>query len=291
MAEKRWITETLYDEAGIRMGYEVERVLYEMQTEHQHLVLFEHKWFGKMLMLDGCTQVTTRDEFIYHEMMTHVPIFAHGRARQVLVIGGGDCGIAEEVLKHRSVSRLTQVEIDASVVDFSKEHFPEFTGPVLSDPRFELIIDDGMKFVAGTDRRFDVIIVDSTDPQGPGAVLFTLDFYAACKRCMADGAVMVTQNGVPFLQPDELVSSVGHFAKLFADAGCYIAAIPTYVGGHMAMGWATSDPSLRRATVQTIAQRYQAAGRFATQYWTPEVHKAAFALPRFIAEAVERAKS
>ena len=144
MAEKRWIAETLFDDLGFRMSYQVNKVLYEMQTEHQHLVLFEHKWFGKMLMLDGCTQVTTRDEFIYHEMMTHVPIFAHGRARQVLVIGGGDCGIAEEVLKHRSVSRLTQVEIDASVVDFSKEHFPEFTGPVLSDPRFELIIDDGM---------------------------------------------------------------------------------------------------------------------------------------------------
>jgi len=290
MAGKRWITETLYDEAGIRMSYEVERVLYEMQTEHQHLVLFEHKWFGKMLMLDGATQVTSRDEFIYHEMMTHVPIFAHGRAREVLVIGGGDCGIAEEVLKHTSVARLTQVEIDASVVEFSKEHFSEFTGPVLSDPRFELIIDDGMRFVAETDRRFDVIIVDSTDPQGPGAVLFTFDFYAACKRCMAERAVMVTQNGVPFLQPDELVSSVGHFARLFVDAGCYIAAIPTYVGGHMAMGWATDDVSSRRATVQTIAQRHQAAGRFATNYWTPEVHQAAFALPRFIAEAVERAR-
>jgi spermidine synthase len=287
MTEKRWIPETLYNAAGIRMSYEVERVLYEMQTEHQHLILFEHKWFGKMLMLDGATQVTTRDEFIYHEMMTHVPIFAHGRAHEILVIGGGDCGIAEEVLKHKTVARLTQVEIDASVVEFSKEHFPEFTGPVLADPRFDLVIDDGMKFVAATDRRFDVVIIDSTDPQGPGAVLFTFDFYAACQRCMAPGAVMVTQNGVPFLQPDELVSSVGHFRKLFTDAGCYVASIPTYVGGHMAMGWATSDTTLRRATVETIAERYAAAGRFATKYWTPQVHQAAFALPRFIAEAVE----
>ena len=101
---------------------------------------------------------------------------------------------------------------------------------------------------------------------------------------------MVTQNGVPFLQPDELVSSVGHFARLFVDAGCYVVAIPTYVGGHMAMGWATDDASSRRATVETIAQRYQAAGRFVTKYWTPEIHHAAFALPRFIAEAVERAR-
>jgi spermidine synthase len=290
MAEKRWTSETLFDELGFRMTYEVERVLYEMRTEHQHLVLFEHKHFGKMLMLDGATQVTTHDEFVYHEMMTHVPILAHGKAKEVLVIGGGDCGIAEEVLKHKSVKRLTQVEIDASVVEFSKEHFPEFTGPVLANNRFNLVIDDGMKFVAGSDRRFDVIIVDSTDPQGPGAVLFTKEFYAACKRCMAKGGVMVTQNGVPFLQPAELVSSVGHFRKLFADGGCYVASIPTYVGGHMAMGWATDNKRLRDVPLKTIVERYRKAGRFPTKYWTPEVHKAAFALPRFIADQLARIK-
>jgi spermidine synthase len=290
MAEKRWIAETLFEELGFRMTYEVERVLYEMQTEHQHLVLFEHKHFGKMLMLDGATQVTTRDEFIYHEMMTHVPILAHGRAKEVLIVGGGDCGIAEEALKHKSIKRLTQVEIDNSVVEFSKEHFPEFTRPVLKDKRFDLIIDDGMNFVAKTDRRFDVIIVDSTDPQGPGAVLFTREFYAACKRCMTKGGVMVTQNGVPFLQPAELVSSVGHFRKLFADGGCYVASIPTYVGGHMAMGWATDNRRLRDTPLKTVAERYRKAGRFSTKYWTPEVHRAAFALPRFIAEHLASVK-
>jgi spermidine synthase len=290
MAEKRWIPETLFDDLGFRMTYAIERVLYEMQTEHQHLVLFEHKFFGKMLMLDGATQVTTRDEFIYHEMMTHVPILAHGHAKEVLVVGGGDCGIAEEVLKHKSVKRLTQVEIDASVVEFSKEHFPEFTKPVLGNKRFDLVIDDGMKFVAKTDRRFDVIIVDSTDPQGPGKVLFSRKFYAVCKRCMAKGGVMVTQNGVPFMQPSELVTSVGHFRKLFRDGGCYVAAIPTYVGGQMAMGWATDNERLREVPVRTLAERYKRAGRFPTKYWTPEVHKAAFALPRFIAEHLARVK-
>jgi spermidine synthase len=288
MAAKRWIAETLFDDLGFRMTYGIERVLYEMQTEHQHLVLFEHKFFGKMLMLDGATQVTSRDEFIYHEMMTHVPILAHGKAKEVLIVGGGDCGIAEEVLKHKSVERLTQVEIDASVVEFSKEHFPEFTKPVLSNKRFDLVIDDGMNFVARTERRFDVIIVDSTDPQGPGKVLFTRKFYAACKRSMAAGGVMVTQNGVPFLQPAELVSSVGHFRKLFADGACYVAAIPTYVGGHMAMGWATDNRRLREVPLKTLAERYRRAGRFPTKYWTPEVQRAAFALPRFIAEKIAR---
>jgi spermidine synthase len=290
MAQKRWLPETLFDDLGFRMTYEVERVLYELQTEHQHLVLFEHPFFGKILMLDGATQVTTADEFVYHEMMTHVPIFAHGNAKEVLIVGGGDCGIAEEVLKHKSVKHLTQVEIDASVVEFSKEHFPEFTGPVLADKRFDLIIDDGMNYVAETDRRFDVIIVDSTDPQGPGKVLFSSKFYAACKRCMAKGAVMVTQNGVPIFQADELTEGVAKFRKLFADGTCYVAAIPTYVGGHMAMGFATDNAKLRRASVKTIADRYKKAGSFSTRYWTPEVHVAAFALPRFIADKVARAR-
>ncbi len=289
MAEQRWIRETLFETLGLRTEYAAEKVLYEMRTEHQHLVLFQNKLFGKMLMLDGATQVTTRDEFIYHEMMTHVPMVAHGQPREVLIVGGGDCGIAEEVLKHQQVARLTQVEIDAAVVEFSKENFPEFTGPVLGDPRFDLVIDDGMKFVATTDRRFDVIIVDSTDPQGPGAVLFTREFYAACKRCMASRGVMVTQNGVPFLQPEELAGSIRHFRGLFTDAGCYVAAIPTYVGGHMAMGWAATDPDLRQVPVEILSDRYQAAGRFSTRYWTPEVHRAAFALPRFIADIVDQA--
>ena len=290
MAEKRSIPETLFDDLGFRMTYAVERVLYEMQTEHQHLVLFEHPFFGKMLMLDGATQVTSKDEFVYHEMMTHVPIFAHGNPREVLIVGGGDCGIAEEVLKHKSVRRLTQVEIDASVVEFSKEHFPEFTKPVLTNKRFDLIIDDGMNYVAKTDRRFDIIIVDSTDPLGPGKVLFSEKFYAACKRCMAKGGLLITQNGVPIFQAGELTATISRFRKLFADGYCYVAAIPTYVGGHMAMGWATDNTKLRHASVKTIAGRYKKAGSFPTKYWTPEVHVAAFALPRFIADKVANAK-
>jgi len=184
---------------------------------------------------------------------------------------------------------LTQVEIDASVVEFAKRHFPEFTEPVFADKRFDLVIADGMKYVAKTDRRFDVVIVDSTDPQGPGKVLFSQKFYSACRRCMTKGAVMVTQRGVPIFQADELTGAVAHFRKLFADGYCYVAAVPTYVGGHLAMGWATDNVKLRQASVKTIAGRYERAGRFPTRYWTPEVHVAAFALPRFIAEKVAKA--
>jgi spermidine synthase len=285
---KRWIPETLFDDLGFRMTFEVEKVLYELQTEHQHLVLFEHRFFGKMLMLDGATQISKKDEFIYQEMMSHVPLFAHGNAEDVLIIGGGDCGIAEEVLKHRTVKRLTQVEIDPAVIAFAKEHFPEFTGPVFADKRFESVIDDGARYVARTDRRFDAIIVDSTDPIGPGKILFGGKFYAGCKRCIKPGGVLVTQNGVPFFQKNELAETMMKFRRLFADANCYVAAIPVYVGGHMAMGIASDDKRLRRHSVETIAERYRKAGSFKTKYWTPEVHVAAFAQPRFIADLVAK---
>jgi len=289
-AKKRWIAETLFDELGFRMTFAVDKVLYEVQTEHQHLVLFEHQFFGKMLMLDGAMQISKKDEFIYQEMMSHVPLFAHGKAEDVLIIGGGDCGIAEEVLKHRTVKRLTQVEIDPAVIEFAKEHFPEFTKPVFADRRFESVIDDGAKYVAATDRRFDVIIVDSTDPIGPGKILFGAKFYAGCRRCMKPGGVLVTQNGVPFFQNNELTTTMLRFRRLFADASCYVAAIPVYVGGHMALGIASDDKQVRRHSVATIARRYRKAGSFKTKYWTPEVHVAAFAQPRFIAQLVDRAE-
>jgi spermidine synthase len=286
MGEKRWIAETLFDDLGLRMSYRADKVLHEERTGHQHLVLFEQPFFGKMLMLDGAVQITARDEFIYQEMMAHVPLFAHGHARDVLIVGGGDCAIAKEVLKHGSVRRLVQVEIDPAVIHFAKRHFAEITKPVFADARFESVIGDGAHYVARTERRFDVIIVDSTDPQGPGRVLFSQNFYAGCKRCLNSGGVLVTQNGVPMFQPGELKGSVRKLRGLFADTSCYVAAVPTYIGGHMAIGWATDDRRLRRLPVKTVAARHRRAGSFPTRYWTPEVHAAAFALPRFIAEAI-----
>lgn len=274
-----WVSETLY--ADCRFSFLVDRMLYENKSEHQHVVLFENRIFGRVLMLDGVTQVTTADEFIYHEMMSHVPILAHGSARDVLIIGGGDGGVAREVLRHQSVENCTQVEIDEEVVTFSKKYLPEVSDGAFDDPRMNLIIGDGMKYVAETDARYDVISVDSTDPIGPGAVLFTEEFYAACKRCLKPGGVLVTQNGVPFMQGDELSSTLRKFKKLFADYSCYMATIPTYVSGSMSMGWASDDPELRRVPLETLQARYDAAG-LDTKYYTPEAHLGAFALPAYV---------
>jgi spermidine synthase len=291
MTDMRFITETLFDELGLRVSFAADKIVFQGKGDLQSLILFENRRFGRMLMLDGATQVTTADEFIYSEMMSHVPILAHGRAKQVLIIGGGDCLIAEEVLKHDSVARCVQVEIDKAVLDFSKQYFFAWNRPFFEDKRVESVIADGMHYVAdrANHGRFDVIIVDSTDPQGPGAVLFTRDFYEGARKCLKPGGVMVTQNGVPFFQADELVGTLSIWRSLFADPYAYVAAIPTYVGGHMTMGFATDDKRLRAISFKTLERRC-AAAKLETRYYTPEVHKAAFALPRFIRDLVEKGR-
>lgn len=276
-----WFRETLHRdyESGLR----IEEVLFETKSEHQHLLLFRNATFGRVLTLDGVVQTTEADEFIYHEMLAHLPILAHGGVERVLIIGGGDGGMLEEVLKHRSVREAVQVEIDASVVDFAKTHLRAICGEAYEDPRTELVIADGLKYVAETDRRFDLIIVDSTDPIGPGEVLFTKQFYADCKRCLTPGGILVTQNGVPYLQAEELSQTLGFFRDLFADATCYLATVPTYAGGPMAFGWATDNASLRKVPLETLQARFSAT-QIETRYYTPAVHLGAFALPPYIAE-------
>lgn len=279
-----WFAETLFED--FQTSYKVERVLYDTRSAHQRIVLFEHKVLGRVLTLDGVIQTTERDEFIYHEMLSHVPILAHGKARSVLVIGGGDGGMVEEVLKHRGIERATLVEIDAAVVEFAKKYLPTICGDAFDDPRFHLVIADGAAFVAETEERFDIIIIDSTDPIGPGESLFTESFYAGCRRALREGGVLVTQNGVPFLQADELKSSLRALKGLFADTGCFLAAVPTYVGGVMAFAWASDDPALRRTPLEVLDERFRAAG-IETRYYTPEVHRASFALPPFVQDLID----
>ena len=282
----RWIEETLYPHWGQRLR--VDKVLFEDKTEHQHLVIFENASHGRVMVLDGAVQVTLADEWVYHEMMAHVPLFSLKEPKSVLVIGGGDGGILRELLKHPSIKVATLCEIDRTVIDMSITHFPEVSAGAFDDPRTDITIADGVQFVGETNLRFDAILVDSTDPVGPGAVLFTKSFYAACRRCLAKGGVLVTQNGVPFMQPKELTQSVGHFRALFKDGSCYLATVPTYVGGQMAFGWASDNFKLRSTKLADIRERFAAAG-IATKYYTPAVHKAAFALPAYVERMLSEA--
>lgn len=275
-----WMQEKLH--ADYAQALRMDRVLYDSATEHQRLRLFENARFGRVLTLDDVVQTTEGDNFIYHEMMAHVPILAHGAARRVLIIGGGDGGLAREVLKHPGVAHVTMVEIDAGVVDFSKEFLPALSAGAFDDPRLELVIADGAAFMAEDGAPYDVILVDSTDPIGPGEVLFTDSFYGHARRHLTEGGILVTQNGVPFLQPGELTQTMRAFKSLFADWSCYLFTVPTYAGGPMALGWGT-DGVARATTLAALKTRFAAAG-LDVAYYTPEVHQAAFALPGYVAK-------
>lgn len=280
--------ETLYTGYGQR--FEMDKLLHEVRTEHQHLVIFENARMGRVMALDGVIQTTEADEFIYHEMLTHVPILAHGRARRVLIIGGGDGGMLREVAKHREVEHITMVEIDGTVVDMCKTFLPEHSRGAFDDPRLNLVIDDGMRFVATTEERFDVIISDSTDPIGPGEVLFSENFYQACRRCLNEGGILVTQNGTPFMQLGEVRTTAQRMNGLFADWHFYQAAVPTYIGGAMAFAWGACDSDSRRVPLDTLRQRFAGSG-VVTRYYNPEVHQGAFALPQYVLQSINKASN
>ncbi len=282
---ERWVEETLH--GGFRVRLKADRVLFDSETEHQQLIIFENSDYGRVMMLDGVVQLSTRDEFVYHEMMSHVPLFAHGKAKKVLIVGGGDGGVLREVLKHPEVKSATLCEIDRSVIDLCREHFPDVSAGAFDDKRTNVVIADGTKFAHETDDRFDVIMIDSTDPIGPGAVLFTKEFYTDCRRALKPGGVLVTQNGLPFLQAAELKQSVSYFRDLFDDAFAYLATTPSYFGGSMSYGWATDNKKLRTHKQDKIERRYKKAGAFPTRYWRPDIQLAAFALPNYVRELVE----
>jgi spermidine synthase len=280
-------TETLYDAFG--QSFRIDKVYFENKTEHQHLMIFHNASLGRVMILDGVVQTTEKDEFVYHEMMAHVPLLAHGHAKQVLIVGGGDGGMLREVLKHQSVEQVTMVEIDGAVIDMAKTYLPNHSQGAFDDPRANIVIADGMDFVRDTEQTFDVIISDSTDPIGPGEILFTNDFYAQCKRILNPGGVVVTQNGVPFFQLDEVRTTSKRMSQHFSDATFYSAAVPTYYGGIMTFAWGSNEPALRNVAIETLQQRYKDAA-IKTRYYTPEIHKASFALPKYIVDALTESK-
>jgi spermidine synthase len=247
-------------------------------------VIFTNKTWGTVLMLDGVCQLTTSDEFIYHEMMTHVPLLALNRLKRVLVVGGGDGGVLREVLKHPSIEKATLCEIDCAVIDLSLKYYPEIAGGALNDRRADVVIADGLKYVAQSKERFDAIIVDSSEPIGPSAVLHTREFFTDCKRALKAGGVLVTQNGLPFLFPEHLQATSAIFASLFKATSPYLCTQPCYFGGPFALNWASDDAKLLDTSLAVLHRRVKTRA-IATRYYTPAVHLAAFALPGYVAGA------
>ncbi|MFH7813014.1 MULTISPECIES: polyamine aminopropyltransferase [Acetobacter] len=290
MAEN-WIEETLYDNWGQR--FRVVRELARVKSPFQDIVVFESDSHGRVLLLDGVVQITERDEFVYQEMLTHVPLFTHKAPRRVLIIGAGDGGVLRRVLEHPGVEKAVMVEIDGAVIELSKQHLPSIAGDAWTNPRAEVIVGDGIDYVTkAADGSFDVIIVDSTDPIGVGEVLFTDSFYEHCARVLSAEGLIVNQCGVPFMQADELFETSVRRARYFPHVSAYVAAVPTYVGGFMTLGIASKGPNPAGQDTAVVRARAEQAGILGkTQYWTPEIHTGSFNLPPYIARHLPSAKA
>jgi spermidine synthase len=285
MSDETWIAETLYPDWGQR--FRVGRELARVTSAFQDIVVVETPSHGVVLFLDGVVQITEADEFVYQEMIAHVPLIAHGDARDVLIIGAGDGGVLRRVLEHRGVERAVMVEIDGEVIRLAREFLPGIAGDAWNDPRATVIVGDGIDHVRRAPAAsVDVIIVDSTDPIGVGEVLFTDEFYENAARVLRPGGLIVNQCGVPAMQSDELRTTSARRRKFFPTVSAYVAAVPTYVGGFMALGLAVKGDAVATdaATARARAEAAGIAGH--TRYWSPAVHEAAFALPPYVAECL-----
>ena len=278
-----WFEETLYPDWGQR--FRVRQELARVHSAYQDIAVFESYDHGRVMVLDGCVQITERDEFVYQEMLGHVPLLAHGDARRVLIIGAGDGGVLRRVLLHRNVTAAVMVEIDGEVIRLAREFMPGIGGQAWTDPRATIIVGDGIDYVASAPASaFDVIIVDSTDPIGVGEILFTDAFYENCARLLTPSGLLVNQCGVPFMQPHELTRTSARRRRFFPHVSAYVAAVPTYVGGFMTLGIASRDDAFARWPVDVIRQRAADQGVLGTSsYWTPEIHAGSFNLPPYIA--------
>lgn len=270
-----WFTEQ--QTKSVTIGLKVNEVIWREQTPFQELAILDTAAYGRMLVLDGAIQTTLRDEFVYHEMIAHVPLASHPHPRKVAVIGGGDGGVIREILKHPTVEEAHLVEIDERVVETARRFFPEISAGLQSD-RAHVHFTDGIEWVRQA-RDFDVIIVDSTDPVGPATGLFTPEFYQTVFEALAKDGLMVAQSESPFLQPHIIRQVYRGVAQAFPLVGLYLAAVPTYPSGlwSFTLGSKSNFPGVLPEPGRTLDCRY----------WTPEIHRAAFVLPKFVQELLE----
>jgi len=258
--------------------------LAEEKSRYQRIRIFDTVANGRVLVLDDIVQLTTRDESAYAEMLTHLPLLEHGRARRVMIVGGGDLSIADETLKHRGVKEVVLVDIDGRVVELCREHFAQINAKAFADGRLTIEIADAFEYLGHPQSRgrFDLIVADRPDPVGPGKALFGESFYDRVKDALAPGGFATFQTGVPFYQPQEITEALAELRDFFPQCGLYLTVVPTYIGGFMALSWAGKGKRLGTAAGLKRARAEFARAKVKTDYYNPEIHAAAFALPEWI---------
>ena len=279
--EHSWFTEQ-HDYSGSSIGFRIEQRLHAEQTPFQAIEIYESTDWGNVMVIDGCMMVTTRDNFLYHEMMSHPALFTHPRAKRVVIIGGGDCGTLREVLKHDEVESAIQVEIDERVTRLAERYFPELCASN-NDPRAQLLFIDGIKWMAECEpESLDVVIVDSTDPIGPAEGLFNEAFYVSCLKALRQGGILVQQSESP-LAHLPLLKSMRNAMK---GAGFHALRTLTFPQPCYPTGWWSATLARKGIDLSTFRERGAATKTFATRYYNAEMHKAALAMPEFLREAL-----
>lgn len=283
----KWVTESIAP--GWRQQIFCQTVEVEEKDETAHLAVFTNETLGDVLVIEDRIQLTSKDEHAYHEMFSHVPIIGHGNAKNVLIIGGGDGATLREVLNHPQL-KCTLVDIDPRVVEFSKKFLPTLHKGAWENERATIIIGDGLKFVQETKEKFDVIIIDSTDPvpDGPSAPLYKEPFYRDCKSCMTEGGIIVTQNGHPQFETYPHVA-LAALAKVYKNTTVYQFCVPTYMGGLQAFAWASDSDEHQKTPVEELEKRFAASGITNLEHYSPAYGKASFILPMWMQRVVDKA--
>src|SRR5437868_12979240 len=288
MAKLASVKERLHK--GYAQSMEVTKVLADEKSQFQHIRIFDTVANGRVMTLDDIVQITSRDESAYADMLTHLPMLEHGKVERVMIVGGGDLSIADEALKHKSVKEVVLVDIDGRVVELCREHFAEINAKAFKDRRLKIEIADAFEYLGQpkSKARFDLIVADRPDPIGPGKALFGETFYDRVRTALKPGGFATFQTGVPFYQPWEITDALKELAEFFPQSGLYLTVVPTYVGGFMALSWAGNGRNAKlgtRAGIRRARTRFTSA-KLKTDYYNPDIHAAAFALPEWIKRLV-----
>ncbi|BFI91203.1 polyamine aminopropyltransferase [Enterobacterales bacterium endosymbiont of Anomoneura mori] len=279
MKKKIFWYEFLHSNVG--QFFTIDKIIFKKKTKYQNLLIFYNSFLGRVMILDNIVQTTEKDEFIYHEMITHIPLVTNYKAKKILIIGGSDGGVLREVVKHKNIEQIYMVEIDKELIKYCKKYLPNHSAGSYNDKRLKLIIEDGNKFVNKTKEKFDVIISDCTDPVGPGKNLFDPIFYKNCANILNKNGIFVSQNGIFLFQKEEIINSFNNLKKYFKDVYFYQASIPTYYGGVMNFSWSTQN-ILNRKFSSLKLKKILMEKKLNCFYYNYKIHLNSFALPQYM---------
>ena len=276
--DNHWFTEEFTSE-GSAFSLKVKEKLHEEQTPYQLLEMYDTQTFGKLMVLDGCTMLTTRDNFLYHEMMSHVPLFSHENPKKVVIIGGGDCGVLKEVLKHPRVEDVWQIDIDEAVTRASEKYFPELCESN-NDPRAHLLWQDGIKWIKEAPQgSIDVLIIDSTDPVGPAEGLFAVDFYKDCNRALGANGILVQQSESPLFHSNSIIKKIH---QDLAEAGFNSSHTFPFPQPIYPSGWWSCTLGKKQGDATQFRKNAAHNMEFETEYYSADIHQGALSLPPFM---------